>query len=460
MRTGYVAAVDLGASSGRVMLCDGASMQEAYRFVPRTIATAAHLQWDFPHLLAEVKAGICAAAALAERLDGTLRSVGIDTWGVDFGLLGDSGALVEQPGHYRSPAASGLAVALDDRLEGQLYTRTGLPPLDINTLTQMAAIYRDRPEVLAGACKMLPMADLLAFYLTGSTAGAEISAASTTQMLMPDGSGWNYELLHDLGLGTITQLLPPLRRAGTVAGQLNSPMLPPVPLVTVAAHDTASAIYTTGLRPDDAGLFLSCGTWGLLGILLSQPLLSDPTFSNERCGGGEVAYLQNIPGMWLLQETRRQFEREGDLYTYDEMEQMARSVRSVEGTFGAVVDVTHPDFATAGDIPSRLCAHLAARGQTLHTRSDVLRCVYESLVTAFAQAARQLSVVTGRPADTLHLLGGGTKDTLLRELLAQALPALHIVCGRAEASAWGNALMQLEVAGITGGYDDDSHGIH
>ena len=404
----YYIAVDLGASSGRVMLCDGESLTEAFRFTHVMREDGMYVRWDWTHLLQGVAQGIQAAVRLAAEQGGIVQGVGVDAWGVDVGLLDAQGELINDPVCYRSAALAGVGAELNGLVQGDLYARTGIPPLDINTLMQLYALRRDYPQELEQAYVMLPIGDLLVYYLTGKrVVGAELSAASTTQMLLPDGSGWNLSLMRELELPT--RLLPPLRQAGTAAGVLDYDGLPPIMVYTVAQHDTAAAFYAASrqVRSGERALLLSCGTWGLLGTVLDSPLLSDAAFSNERAADGRVAYLQNIQGLWHLQELRREFAAAGVSFSYDDMERLARAADSSEGMR--------------------------------------IREVYEQLGQAFGDAAAGMAAATGIGYDSLHVVGGGVKDALLMELLAQ-YTGLQVFPDEAEAAAWGNALMQMDAA--------------
>lgn len=450
-----VLAFDYGASGGRAMLCryDGEKMalSEVHRFSNDPVSRDGTLYWNLDALFAEMCAGIEKARAA-----GGFESIGVDTWGVDFGLLGPDGALLDPPVHYRDARTNGLSDEVCKLLgERALYEATGTQRMDINTLFQLYALKKQRPAFLAQANCLLPMPDLFAWLLTGER-HAELTIASTTQMLNLGSRTWNTPLLEKLGLPT--NLLPPLVAPGTRVGTLKKELceklgVPAVPVVAVASHDTASAVLAVPAREHDF-IFISCGTWSLFGTERGEPVVNETSLAcnltNELGFGGKVTFLKNIIGLWLIQETRRQFRREGREYTYAQMETMARKSRP----FLCFIDPDAPEFVPAGDIPGRIREFCRRTGQEVpQTDGEIVRCIYESLAFKYRSALEQVEACTGIGYNAIYLVGGGTKDGFLCGMTADAT-GLPVTAGPIEATAMGNAAAQLAALGELGSFEE------
>ncbi|MGP3757353.1 rhamnulokinase [Streptomyces sp. IBSNAI001] len=448
------AAVDLGATSGRVITGRVGPgelvLTEAHRFANTPVRLPDGLHWDVLALHQGMLDGLRAAARR-----GPVTSVGIDTWAVDYGLLDSDGSLLGLPYHYRdernTPAAEKVLARIDAR---ELYGVGGLQHLPFNTVFQLAA-HRSTAQWPA-ARTILLMPDLLVYWLTGSV-GAEVTNASTTALFDARTGTWSDALIGRLGLER--SLFPALREPGERAGAL----LPHVagftglpeetPVTTVASHDTASAVAAVpATGPDFA--YVSCGTWSLAGLELDAPVLTEESraanFTNERGVDGTVRYLRNIMGMWLLEECRRTWERSGTSTGLADL--LAEAARA--RPFAAVIDPDDPVFLAPGDMPSRIDAALARTGQQPPDGpGGYVRCVLESLALAHRRTLRQAAELAGRELTRIHLVGGGSRNALLCQWTADAT-GLPVTAGPAEATALGNVLLQARSHGLVGGLSD------
>jgi rhamnulokinase len=433
-----VAAVDLGAESGRVMLAEVAAdrlaVTEVHRFPNGPVRVHETLHWDILRLYEQTVAGLRATVDRVPRLD----SVGIDSWAVDYGLIDASGALLGNPVHYRDARTAGVM----DRVVGQLgaaelYRTTGLQLLPFNTLFQLAAA-AGTPQ-LAAADRLLMIPDLLSYWLTGE-AGTELTNASTTQLLDVRTRTWAADLIHRAGIPT--HLFGPLRAPGAPAGRLRDEVgAGPVPVTAVGSHDTASAVVAVPLEKRHAA-YISCGTWSLVGVELTAPVLTEASrlanFTNEAGIDGTVRYLRNVMGLWLLQESLRRWDTE-----------MSTVLDSAAGSPGlaAVVDAADPVFLPPGDMPGRIAGACRATGQAVpDSPAATVRCILDSLALAHRAAVRQAQELSGQHVDVVHIVGGGARNALLCQLTADACQ-LPVVAGPVEATAIGNALVQARTLG-------------
>ncbi|MBZ6227353.1 rhamnulokinase [Streptomyces olivaceus] len=437
------AAVDLGASSGRVMVGrvgpERLELTEAHRFTNRPVRTPEGLRWDILSLYAGVLDGLRAA--------GRVDSVGVDSWAVDYGLLDADGALLGNPVHYRDPRTEGVAEEVWDTLPAQeLYAATGLQYAPFNTLYQLVAA-RGTAQ-LAAARRLLLVPDLLAHWLTGEQ-GTELTNASTTQLIDPRTRDWSREVADRLGIDL--GLFPPLRRPGDPAGLLRPEVLQetgltgPVPVTAVGSHDTASAVAAVPAS-DERFAYICTGTWSLAGLELTAPVLTEESraanFTNELGLDGTVRYLRNIMGLWLLQECLRDWG-DPDL---DGLLARAAGMPSLR----SVVDAGDPAFLAPGRMPERIAEACRASGQPVPgTPAEVTRCILDSLALAHRRAVLDAQRLAGQSVDVVHVVGGGTRNALLCRLTADAC-GLPVVAGPAEAAALGNVLVQARTHGLVG----------
>ena len=444
-----VAAVDLGATSGRVMLAevgDGSlALTELHRFPNQPVRVAGTLHWDALRLYAETVAGL--RAAVRARPD--LASAGIDSWGVDYGLLDGTGALLGNPVHHRDARTDRVMEPVVARLgAAELYRTTGLQLLPINTLFQLAAA-AGTPQ-LAAADRLLLIPDLLAYWLTGQAA-TEITNASTTQLLDVHTRQWATGLIERAGLPA--RLFGPLRSPGDPAGELRPEVRAevgaPVPVTAVGSHDTASAVVAVPVRRP-AYAYVSCGTWSLVGLELDQPVLTEASrranFTNEAGVDGTVRYLRNVMGLWLLEESLRGWRAGG---RPAELRPLLAAAARAPG-LAAVVDAGDREFLAPGDMPARIAAACRRTGQPVpEDPPAVVRCVLDSLALAHRAAVREAQELSGRQVDVIHLIGGGARNELLCQLTADACQ-LPVAAGPVEATALGNALVQARALGAAG----------
>ncbi|GGT23673.1 rhamnulokinase family protein [Nonomuraea spiralis] len=428
------AAVDLGASSGRVLVADlseGLATTEVHRFPNGPVRLAGRLHWDILGLYREILTGLRAA--------GPVTSIGVDSWAVDYGLLDETGALLGNPVHYRDDRTRGVAEQVAATVGAEaLYEVSGLQVLPFNTVYQLLA---DR---LDDAATMLLVPDLIAYWLTGEI-GAEVTNASTTGLLDVRTRSWAVPLIDRLGLPA--GLFPRLRQPGEAIGGLRRDVAGEIgfsaPVRAVASHDTASAVAAVPAA-GSAFAYISCGTWSLAGVELPAPVLTEAgraaNFTNEAGIDGTVRYLRNVMGLWLLQECLRAWPGSslGDL--------LAAAAR--ERPFAAVVDPDVPAFLPPGDMPARIAAECRRTGQRPpSTPAGFVRCVLESLALGHRRAVRQAMELSGREVEVVHLVGGGSRNELLCRFTADAC-GLPVVAGPAEATALGNVLTQARAAGL------------
>ena len=438
-----ILAFDFGASSGRAMLGvlenGRLSVTEIHRFSNDPVTLSGVMYWDYLRLWHEIKCGIRLALA-----KGPIDAIGIDTWGVDFGLLDERGDLIANPVHYRDERTVGIPEELEEILSyHELYQKTGLQKLRFNSVYQLYYLAKHRPEVLSRAKTLLFMPDLMAYSLTG-VCRTEETIASTSALFDPATKALLPELL-DL-IGVPASLFAETIAPGEVYGML-SPSLceelscAPIPVIAVCTHDTASAVLAAPAKGDFA--YVSCGTWSLFGTEIPSPCITPESerlqYTNEGGHTKTTRFLRNIMGLWLIQESRRQWIREGYDVSYADLEREALSAEP----FVSFIDCDAPEFETAGDLPGRIRAFCRATGQKVpETRGEVMRTIYQSLAMKYRENMQKLSSLTGVRYETLHMVGGGIKDTLLCRMAASAI-GIPVVAGPAEATVIGNIAMQL-----------------
>jgi rhamnulokinase len=442
--TRNIAAVDLGASSGRVLLArfDGRNLglEEAHRFPNQPVMLRGHRFWNILGLWNEVLAGLRKARQAA----GSLDSIGTDTWGVDYGLVDASGFLLGQPFQYRDSRTDGVMEQVFAHVpRNVLYQRTGIQFLPINTLFQLYAHEQMQPGELAHAHRLLLIPDLLHSWLCGSET-SERTNASTTQCWDPIARAWVTDLLDQLGIPTT--MLPSVVEAGTVLGEVLPELqgdLGTAQVVAPATHDTGSAIAATPVSLSDGWGYISSGTWSLVGVELAQPVLTTgalaANFTNEGGVFGTTRFLKNVMGLWLLQECQRRWADEGRVTDY---ETLLADVGAV-GPFAALIDPDDARFLAPEDMPATINAYLVEHGQApLAAPAAFARCIMESLVLRYRDVFEQISRLTGNSIHAVQVLGGGARNSRLNQWLADALGVL-VIAGPYEATALGNALMQL-----------------
>jgi len=442
--TVHYAAVDIGAESGRVQLGTLAGgrveLTEVHRFVNEPVRLTSGLHWDVLRLWCEVVRGIGAAArATGGRLDG----IGVDAWGCDYALLDGDGALLGNPFHYRDHRTDGVLARLFEEIPAQdVYATTGIQVMPINTLTQLVA-HRGAAQ-LDAARTLLTIPDLLSFWLTGRVA-SERTVASTTQLLDVHTGEWAGELLDRLDLPS--GILPPLVDAGTTLGPLRGELASELRLddtpdvIAIGSHDTASAVVAVPALGSDFA-YISSGTWSLLGLELDAPVTSEEArhFNLTNEGGilGTIRLLRNVMGLWLVQECKRAWAREGRDYDYETLQRMAADAPAG----GPLIDPDAPELLHAGEMPARIAALCERNGQPAPADdAATMRCILESLACKYRVVLERIERVAGRTAGAVHVVGGGARNATLCRLAADVLDR-PVHAGPVEATALGNVMTQ------------------
>lgn len=443
-----VLSFDFGASSGRAMLTELKSgkmdMTEIHRFSNDPVTANGTMYWDVLRLFFEIKAGITKAVNA-----GGFDAIGIDTWGVDFGLIDKRGRLLSNPVHYRDRRTENAVAETEKLIPGDaLYSRTGTQCMRFNTIYQLIYLKNHEPELLENADRLILIPDLFAYLLTGEIK-AEASIASTTGLYDPVKRDWDFALIERLGLPA--RLFPPIIKAGETIGLLTDEICEElgcgkVPVIAVNEHDTASAVAAVPSLTDDF-VYISCGTWSLFGIETPEPIITRETatlnFTNEGGYKGTVRFLKNIMGLWLIQESRRQWKREGEEVGFDLLEQEALGAEP----FRCFIDVDDPAFETAGNLPARVVEYCRRTGQYVpQTRGEIMRCIYQSLAMKYKYTFHMLSRLGEKEYRRINILGGGIKDKLLCQMTADACNA-EVLAGPSEATVMGNSAVVLDALG-------------
>lgn len=443
-----VLAFDFGASSGRAIIGDFSdgkiSLKEVHRFPNDPVEIRGTLYWDALRLFHEIKQGI-----LKAHHEGGFDSIGIDTWGVDFGLLDKDGRLLENPVHYRDTRTDNIPEEVFKIVpKEEIYKRTGNQIMSINTIFQLYYLAKYRPEILERADKMLLIPDLFAYFLTGEKT-VEYTHASTTQLLNFGTKDWDFELIEKLGIPKhiFPKIVKPGEKKGMVSDEICKELgIKSVPVYAIGSHDTASAVLAVPTQKEDF-IYVSCGTWSLFGTETDIPYINEKSIkynlTNEGGFGGKIRFLKNIMGLWLIQEARRQWIREGQDVSYADLEKDAVA----EKGFVSFIDPDYDTFAKPGNMPEFVRDYCKMTNQPVpENRGQVMRTIYESLALKYRKAFNDIIDVTGKSYDVIHIVGGGTKDRLLCQMAADACNTT-VVAGPIEATALGNVAAQLIASG-------------
>jgi rhamnulokinase len=408
------------------------------------------LYWDTLRLWHEIQHAL-GIAARERKLK--LSGVGVDTWGVDYALLGRDGALVDNPRHYRDPRTNGMM----DRLfsvvpRAEVFAQTGIQFMQLNTLYQLYAMRVEDSPALESACKLLFMPDLFNYWMTGE-AKCELTIASTSQFYNPCARTWAKPLLERLDIPT--DILPEIVRPGTLLGPLLSSIWPgpeaAPPVYTTGCHDTASAVAAVPAEGDD-WCYISSGTWSLMGAELDSPVINETSLAmnltNEIGAAGKIRLLKNIAGLWLLQECKRAWSLEGVGHNYEQLARLAAEAKP----FSAIIN---PDaFLEPGDMPRKIADHCRATDQTPpETHGEFSRTILESLALRYRQVLESLEALLGRRFRVIHIVGGGSRNAVLNQFVADAT-GRTVVAGPSEATAIGNVVIQAMGAGALSGLDE------
>ena len=444
-RKSYLA-FDLGAESGRAVLAHLEAgvvrMNEIHRFANSPLTEAGTMRWDVHALWREMR------HALTILGDETLSGIAVDSWGVDYALLGAGGTLLENPWHYRDARNAGaMAEALDMVSREDIYAATGVQVIPINTIYQLFAATRQSPSLIAAAERFVMIPDLFNYWLSGRVC-CEYTDASTTQLIDPQTRTWAADLMQRLSLPV--RLAAPIVEAGSIIGPISADVaergpLAGTPVIASASHDTASAVAAITAR--DGTAFISSGTWSLVGTELDRPILTPKAmrlnFSNEGGVGGTTRLLKNVMGLWLLQGCRRSWAQQNQPFTYGELADTAAR----EPGFRHLIDPDDSSFSNPGDMPAAIDRFLRKTDQpTPSTPGAYARAVFDSLALKYRLVIRDLESLVEHPIVRIRVIGGGSQNTLLNQLTADAT-GLPVVAGPVEATALGNVAVQMLATG-------------
>ena len=432
----HVIAVDLGASNGRVMKVeygDGFKLDEVHRFTNTPVTKGGRLSWNIQQLWRETIKGIEWASEGAQ-------SIGIDSWGVDFGLLDSQGTLIEDPVHYRDSRTEGLMEWVFERMDRrEIFDRTGIQFLPLNTLYQLASLKKGRRAPLRNAETYLGFPDLFNYWLTNEKR-CEYTHATTTQMYNPVKKTWDEDIIEAVGLPL--DIFPQVVQPGTILGSMKN-----INVTTPASHDTGSAVAAVPTKAKEF-CYISSGTWSLLGTEVASPVINDKVyeqnFTNEGGVGGTTRLLRNLPGLWFEQELLREWVSKGAMVNYDDMQTMA----SVSDPFKSFIDPWDASFLAPGDMTPRIVQFCRSTGQhEPMSKGEHIRCVYDSLAVLYRHALKQLESITGTEYNYIHVIGGGSRNKVMNQFTADAT-GRTVIAGPVEATALGNAIMQLRGIGM------------
>lgn len=442
-------AFDFGASSGRAMLAtyDGEkiTLEEKHRFSNDPVLVNGGMFWDVLRLFHEIKQGILKCANSGDR---DIDCIGIDTWGVDYGLLDKDDQLLGNPYHYRDTRTDGMyEKAFSIVPKEEIFQETGIAFNWFNTIYQLLAA-KDS-TALKEAKTLLFMPDLLNFFLTGEKR-CEYTVASTSQMFDSKKQDWAYDLLKKMGLPTdlFAPVIYPGEQVGVLTKELAEELgVAQIPVMAVASHDTGSAVASVPVCGDQDFIYISSGTWSLMGVELSEPLVNADVlahnFTNEGGVNKTIRFLKNIMGLWLIQESRRQWEREGQSLSFADLEKQARAAEP----FTCFIDPDYEAFQTPGNMPEKIREYCRKTNQTVpESVGAVIRCIAESLVFRYRDTIEGMEAVTGKTYPEIHIVGGGIKDTMICQFTSNATKRV-VEAGPVEATSIGNVMVQAMACG-------------
>ncbi len=435
----HVIAIDLGAELGRVTRVDfdgeKLRLDEVHRFPNIPVPTHGTLYWDILRLWHEIVTGIEQASASAA-------GIGVDAWGVDFGLLDRDGRLVGNPTHYRDRRTDGMFEWVFARVpRREVFERTGIQFMLLNTLYQLSSMVATQSAQLEAATTYLSIPDLFNYWLTGEKV-CEFTHATTTQFYNPRAGDWDRQMLAQLGIPTelFGTIVPPGTRVGAYEG---------IPVFAPASHDTGSAVVAIPTTTEDYA-YLSSGTWSLLGLEINTPVINDASYAanvtNEGGVNGTFRFLKNVVGLWIAQQCRATWRAQGEDYSYDDLTRLAVNAEP----FRSLIEPDDPAFLPHGDMPARIREFCQRSGQPVpETVGQVMRAIYESLALKYRLVLDDLIALSGRRVERLHVIGGGTQNRLLCQMTADAI-GRTVIAGPIEATAMGNGIVQLIALGEIG----------
>ncbi|MCD6408088.1 rhamnulokinase [bacterium] len=444
-------AIDLGAESGRGVIGEfegeKLKIEEIHRFPTANVKVFSHIFWDFLSIFSEIK-----NILLKSKEKGEISGVGITTWGVDYGLIGENDLVLANPFHYRDKRTDGIMEEVFQIVpKEEIFNQTGIQFMQLNTLYQLFATKKEFPYLLEKAEKLLFMPDLFNFLLTGEKVN-EYTIATTSQMYNSAEKGrsdkvrgdWCYEILEKLGIPVkiLCEVVPQAVKLGNLKKEICDELnISPVPVYTVCCHDTASAVVAVPAKGENWA-YISSGTWSLLGVELSDMVINEKSykynFTNEGGYGGTIRFLKNIMGLWILQECRRQWEREGKKYTYEELTKMA----SESTPFYSFINVADTEFLFPGNMPERIRNYCQKTNQKIpENTGQIVRVILESLAMEYRYAMDCLEDAIGKKLEVIHIVGGGSQNYLLSQFAASSTKKV-VITGPVEATAIGNILIQ------------------
>lgn len=442
-------AFDLGASSGRAILgtFNGSriDLKEIHRFSNDPVFINGNLHWDILRLFHEIKQGILKASIEEKNID----AIGIDTWGVDYGLLDEKGKLLGNPYHYRDTRTEGVMDKVFEIIpKEEIFRETGIQFLWFNTIYQLYSMKLENSSILEKAKTFLMIPDLINYFLTGIKS-TEYTNATTTQLFNTVTKQWSWKIIEKLKLpkGIFANIVNP----GTIIGPLTENIqkelnVSAIPVVSVASHDTGSAVAAVPAEETNFA-YISCGTWSLMGVELEKPIINEISMNlditNEGGVNGTTRFLKNIMGLWLVQESKRQWEREGEKLSYSDLTQMAKEARPFEN----FIDPDYHEFGLPGDMPNRVRNYCRATNQTVPvTKGEVIRCITQSLALKYRYTIECLEKILDKKIDRIHIVGGGIQDKMLCQFTADAT-GKEVIAGPIEATAAGNIVVQAMALG-------------
>jgi rhamnulokinase len=435
--TVQVLAIDLGAESGRVLtvrlMDDRLAYEEVHRFPNQPVYANRTLCWDILRLWHEISSAVEAYAS-------QIASIGIDTWAEDFGLLDRDGNLLGNPVHYRDSRTNDMMAWVFERIPRRtVFDRTAIQFMQVNTLYQLASLVRCNSPLLGVATRLLMLPDLLHYWLCGSQV-CEFTNATTTQFYNPGLRAWDPVILEAVGIPP--EILPPVVETGSVLGAFRG-----VPVIAPATHDTGSAVVGAPVTTEHSA-YLSSGTWSLLGVEVDAPLINDACYranvTSEGGAGGKYRFLKNVMGLWIIQQCRTAWQQQGADYSYAQLAALAED----EVPFRSLIDPDDAAFLLHGNMPERIVEFCQRSHQAVpQTIGQVVRTVYESLALKYRFVFDTLSELAGRSIDRVHIIGGGSRNALLCQMTAEAT-GREVVAGPEEATALGNAIVQLIALGM------------
>lgn len=440
-------AVDLGASSGRCILgkFDGNKLhlEEIHRFSNYSVDIRNSMYWDVLNIFNKVKEGI-------NKPKCNLASIGVDTWGVDFGVLDKFGQLLSNPFRYRDNRTNGIPELLYKNITKQdLYKESGIQPMKINTIFQLYSMVVTQSPILDKIDKILFMPDLINYFLTGIKS-TEYSISSTSALLNPYEKQWNKSLINKLGFNE-DWFTPKIVSSGTILGELSNneyerPNLKSTKVIATTSHDTASAVASIPMS-DPYSAYISCGTWSLVGVEMKGPIInkftSEKCFTNERGIDDTVRMLKNITGLWVLQECKRYWEAFGEKISFSDMVNMAEKVKNNK----SFINLDDNAFLSPKNMPNEIQKYCERTNQKIpENKAEIIICILESLACTYRKSIEEIEIAINHIVPVIHIVGGGTQNELLCQLTAN-LTKKNVVAGPIEASSMGNILVQLKALG-------------